>query len=1069
MKRTLVVITTLILIVGLFSNVALAEASQAEVVLAGGSNISLNSELTTTTLNGYIMSVETSAIIDSNNKINIVKDKNNNGLLDTDEMNAEDVLYSIDATGGQFSIVITPSVSGRFFVYGQSNDTASFDNAGTSSLAYSTYKVLPSMELKSPDMLMWAYPVEGQKIVSGSFLDNNSDIINKSELTINYINDNNTMGVKIAEPTMVDSSNFGFMVSGSYDLGKIGLFYKSILAFEGEIVNRPEVDILNNLPNHQQNQNITIDVNIENKLEAYNTVNCYLNGEKTIVNIEDNGVAHWQVTLNEGINFIYIKYAEETKFQSTFNDTLYYNCDFMKSVPGYNNDSQKYNGKVSLQLYKSNDLPDVQELRAELYTVNSKYEEVNLSKNLVLTNENNVFKSEQFEASKYDYYYIKLYNNNDLIKHYTTEVYPTVVITSDCQTQNQHHTVTGYLAYADDFTKFEYKLDGQDAVTVTNIDNNGNFSFEVDLQPNSNFIDTYIYSNDGRFGNGFSVRLESVDSRIRWNGPNSSHQDNQNIIIEGYVENKVGGLNQIVATINDSEQIVELNDNGDFSINVSLLEGYNFVKLEYKDDTNIYADYEREFFYNTIFFKKEYLYDNVNQQFSGTIKLKFNCSHVNCNEPQLRAELYEIENHQLNYIEDITIAKNNDKYEVEYNPIKSKQFYLKIYNQSNSLIGYLTFSSNKSVVLTSGYEVNETPTTLSGYLAFADDFDKLEFKVNNGELVEVTDIDNKGNFSVGLNLQQGQNNIKAYITVGQHQAISGFSIMCTVAGDDLSITTESLPYAIVGKEYSFTLQAIGGTEPYQWSSLTPAPHGMSFNNGTLAGTPTNAGDYNITILVQDATSKIVEKDYVISIKEAAVRPTLSIANIVTIPNAIAEVPVTLKDANGITALQYELRYNGDVIEFSSFEAGNMLNDWTITTNVVEKGVLRIALVNTSGLSQSEVNLGSLKFKVLGEIGTTSSLIIKSPFATDALLSDIVPRVKHGKVEVFVSYGDVNGDSKINVVDVVRIMQHVNNSKPLNGADLMAGDVNGDNTVNQADISLVMNHIVKEISKFPVVS
>jgi len=73
----------------------------------------------------------------------------------------------------------------------------------------------------------------------------------------------------------------------------------------------------------------------------------------------------------------------------------------------------------------------------------------------------------------------------------------------------------------------------------------------------------------------------------------------------------------------------------------------------------------------------------------------------------------------------------------------------------------------------------------------------------------------------------------------------------------LVITTVSpLPRAILGKTYSATLQATGGTAPYTWSSQLLGIPGMALSSdGVLSGTPTQQSTFIPTITVSDSKSR----------------------------------------------------------------------------------------------------------------------------------------------------------------------------------------------------------------------
>ena len=72
-----------------------------------------------------------------------------------------------------------------------------------------------------------------------------------------------------------------------------------------------------------------------------------------------------------------------------------------------------------------------------------------------------------------------------------------------------------------------------------------------------------------------------------------------------------------------------------------------------------------------------------------------------------------------------------------------------------------------------------------------------------------------------------------------------------------------------------------------------------------------------------------------------------------------------------------------------------------------------------------------------------------------------------KAEPEVTYGDVNGDRKINMQDYILTFQYCVKRTTLSETELLAADVNGDNKVNMQDYILIFSYCVKRISAFPV--
>lgn len=91
------------------------------------------------------------------------------------------------------------------------------------------------------------------------------------------------------------------------------------------------------------------------------------------------------------------------------------------------------------------------------------------------------------------------------------------------------------------------------------------------------------------------------------------------------------------------------------------------------------------------------------------------------------------------------------------------------------------------------------------------------------------------------------------------------------AGTSLSlvvITTEHLPDAQVGIAYSKQLHANGGVPPYTYTVVHGSlPAGLSINtqSRSIAGTPTEAGIFNILIQAVDSGSNIATKHYTLTV------------------------------------------------------------------------------------------------------------------------------------------------------------------------------------------------------------
>ena len=92
------------------------------------------------------------------------------------------------------------------------------------------------------------------------------------------------------------------------------------------------------------------------------------------------------------------------------------------------------------------------------------------------------------------------------------------------------------------------------------------------------------------------------------------------------------------------------------------------------------------------------------------------------------------------------------------------------------------------------------------------------------------------------------------------------------AAGALTVTTMSLPTAVVGTIYSQTLAADGGTSPYTWTvSGGTLPGGLSLNtDGVISGTPNTRGAVSVTVTVTDAASATASATFSVPVTSTAI-------------------------------------------------------------------------------------------------------------------------------------------------------------------------------------------------------
>ncbi len=130
---------------------------------------------------------------------------------------------------------------------------------------------------------------------------------------------------------------------------------------------------------------------------------------------------------------------------------------------------------------------------------------------------------------------------------------------------------------------------------------------------------------------------------------------------------------------------------------------------------------------------------------------------------------------------------------------------------------------------------------------------------------------------------------------------AGFSFVVTPAS--LAIITSSLPAGTQGSSYNRTLQATGGTTPYNWSITTGAlPTGLTLSatTGMISGTPTVSGNFSFGVTVQDAGSPAQTATATVTLSLVAAGTPLAISSTSVPAGATGQIYNALLNATGGT-------------------------------------------------------------------------------------------------------------------------------------------------------------------------
>ena len=118
----------------------------------------------------------------------------------------------------------------------------------------------------------------------------------------------------------------------------------------------------------------------------------------------------------------------------------------------------------------------------------------------------------------------------------------------------------------------------------------------------------------------------------------------------------------------------------------------------------------------------------------------------------------------------------------------------------------------------------------------------------------------------GTPTQEGNFEFTVRALAGTAYAERAFSVRITSPTVPLAIATQQLPSAVAGRAYDVSIVAVGGTAPYEWTSISAVPPGLTMDTtGRVAGTPSAPGNFRLVVRVRDSLGTSVSKELALNV------------------------------------------------------------------------------------------------------------------------------------------------------------------------------------------------------------
>jgi hypothetical protein len=295
-----------------------------------------------------------------------------------------------------------------------------------------------------------------------------------------------------------------------------------------------------------------------------------------------------------------------------------------------------------------------------------------------------------------------------------------------------------------------------------------------------------------------------------------------------------------------------------------------------------------------------------------------------------------------------------------------------------------------------------------------------------------------------------------------------------------------------GTGVTFSISAYDSDTPAQTITLTATslPSGATFGSGgsvsgsasvsgTFSWTPTasQVGTYVVTFVCSDSEGGAATPRSVTIVVQSSGNVDVDLLFTASSPSfgfpsggipglSDVAIPVNLQDLQDVYGVQFDFLYQTGVMVVDSIVPTDRLTDFTIYDDLgANPGSIRIVAF---GLNNQKIQSGAtsaiLDFWVTVK---SAAMVGESPIRFENAWESISPNPGFPSVElefdttgVFVvdSKGDVNGDQRVDVADVVNVVGYIIGDNSLNHRQFFAADMDLNASVDVTDLVDIINTI-----------
>ncbi|MBQ3153270.1 MAG: hypothetical protein IJB77_07415 [Bacteroidaceae bacterium] len=254
-----------------------------------------------------------------------------------------------------------------------------------------------------------------------------------------------------------------------------------------------------------------------------------------------------------------------------------------------------------------------------------------------------------------------------------------------------------------------------------------------------------------------------------------------------------------------------------------------------------------------------------------------------------------------------------------------------------------------------------------------------------------------------------------------------------------------------------------GTE----AKITATPNtGYAFAGWYLDGVLlSNKTEYSFTV---EKSLNIIAKFY----KQATIGYTMNVKDLRCAPGSKLVIPVNMKNKTGITAFQFDLYLpegmtiaEEDGEPMIELDAARKTSSHSVSSSQLADGATRIVAYSSGNklFANNDGTVVNITINVPSNMELKDyTLTLKEIILADATENEYYTDIQTSKITVANIMGDANMDEKVNISDVVAVVNYILERNPAK-FDFAAADVSGDGNIRMGDVVGIVNIILGKTS------